>query len=79
MIRTQVSLTEQQMERLRRIARDRGVSIAAVVRDAIDALPDGDRERRIERFLAACGSFDSGCDNTAEEHDAVLDEAFRDW
>ena len=36
MIRTQISLTEDQMRRLRHEARRRHVSLAAVIRDAVE-------------------------------------------
>lgn len=75
MIRTQVSLTDEQMRRLRAEAHRRHVSLAAVVRDAVDrVVPDEDdrRARRIETLLAAAGSAASGTGTVAREHDAVL-------
>jgi hypothetical protein len=75
MIRTQVSLTEDQMRRLRREARRRHVSLAAVIRDAVDrVVPDEDARRstRVETLLAAAGSTASGSGTVAREHDAVL-------
>jgi len=75
MLRTQVSLTEEQMARLRREARRRGVSLAAVVRDAVDrAVPDEDMARidRLERALRAAGSVASGTGDVAVRHDDVL-------
>ncbi|MHB8398393.1 MAG: ribbon-helix-helix protein, CopG family [Candidatus Limnocylindrales bacterium] len=75
MIRTQISLTEAQMQRLRREARRRHVSLAAVIRDAVDrVVPDeGARQNgRIDRLLAAAGSAASGTGSIARDHDAVL-------
>jgi hypothetical protein len=75
MIRTQVSLTEEQMARLRREARRRGVSLAAVVRDAVDrSVPDDEvaRTDRLERALGAAGSVASGSGDVAVGHDDVL-------
>jgi hypothetical protein len=77
MIRTQVSLTESQMARLRAEARRRHVSIAAVLRDAVDAaVPDdgAERERRLAALLGAAGSVASGTGTVARDHDAVLGE-----
>ena len=77
MIRTQVSLTEEQMRRLRREARRRHVSLAAVIRDAVDrVVPDEDglRHARIESLLSAAGSAASGTGTVAREHDEVLAE-----
>ncbi len=74
-IRTQISLTEKQMERLRRAAKRQHVSIAAVIRDAVDAtVPDTDEDRvaRQRRAFAAAGAFSSGHRDTAARHDEVL-------
>lgn len=76
-IRTQVSLTEEQMRRLRREARRRHVSLAAVVREAIDrTVPDEDAARsdRVEALLGAAGAAASGTGTVAREHDALLAE-----
>ena len=80
MIRTQISLTDEQMRRLRRAAASRRMSIAAVIRDAIEqTLPDEDEERaeRQRRAFALAGAFDSGQRHTAERHDEVLAEDSR--
>ena len=77
MIRTQIQLTEEQASRLRRLAADRGVSMAAVIRDALDsAVSDNDRDARWERALATAGSGDSGLADISAEHDRHLAEAF---
>ena len=75
MIRTQVSLTEQQMRRLRREARRQHVSLAAIIRDAVDrVVPDEDTQRRerVETLLAAAGSAASVTGSVAREHDEEL-------
>jgi anti-sigma factor RsiW len=75
MIRTQVSLTEEQMRRLRNEARRRHISLAAVVRDAVDqVVPDEDRQRshRIDALLEVAGSAASGTGDVAQRHDEVL-------
>ena len=75
MIRTQVSLTEEQMRRLRREARRQHVSLAAIIRYAVDrVVPDEDAQRheRIEALLDAAGSAGSGTGTVAREHDEVL-------
>ncbi|HEY6058660.1 MAG TPA: CopG family transcriptional regulator [Candidatus Limnocylindrales bacterium] len=77
MIRTQISLTESQMRRLRKAAKDRQTSIAAVIRDAVDAtVPDEEEERRkrFERALAFVGAGNSGLGDLAERHDDYLAE-----
>jgi hypothetical protein len=78
MIRTQISLTEDQMRRLRREAARRNVPIAEVVRDAVDrAVPQdpGGRQARLERALASVGRFGSGSGDIAERHDEIAGES----
>ena len=77
MIRTQVSLTAGQMKRLRRAAERRHVSIAALIRDAVDqVVPDEDSDRLElqRRAFDLAGAFHSGHTDTAERHDEVLAE-----
>jgi hypothetical protein len=76
-IRTQISLTDDQMRRLRQEARRRHVSLATVVRDAVDkAVPDegAQRRARVDELLAAAGSAASGTGTVARDHDAILGE-----
>jgi hypothetical protein len=80
MVRTQISLTDDQMRRLRSEARRRGVPIAAVVRDAVDRVVPGrvtDRDAAFSRALAAAGRFDSVTGDVAARHDEIAGEA--DW
>ena len=76
-IRTQISLTEDQMRRLRAEARRRRVPIAAVVRDAVDRMvpldPD-DRAARFQRALAAVGRLHSGTGDLSARHDDIAGE-----
>jgi hypothetical protein len=54
MIRMQIRLTEEQAAKLRRIADERGVSMAQVIPDAGDRFPHrGDRRERFERAIHA--------------------------
>jgi hypothetical protein len=77
MIRTQISMTGEQAEGLRRLADLRRRSQAALMRDALDALiTDSDRSRRIARARLAVGAFHSGSAGTSIDHDAALDDAF---
>jgi Ribbon-helix-helix protein, copG family len=78
-IRTQISLTAEQMDGLRRVAAERDMSIAAVIREAVDELIHaGDWPERRRRALAAAGRFSSGRADVSAAHDAYLTEAFGD-
>ena len=83
MVRTQVQLTEQQAEELKRIARTRRVSAAEVIREALDNLIRSDAgvgadvENRRRRALSAVGKFSSGKRDISKKHDKYLSEAFR--
>lgn len=82
MERTQISLTQAQMRRLRRASVQRGVSMAHLVREAVDAyVPDveADRDALVRRALAAAGRFSSGRDDIGERHDDYLAEDPRGW
>jgi len=74
-VRTQVRLTEQQAYRLRRVAAERGVSIAQGIREAIErhVYPEASLARR-QRALAAIGGFRSGLHDVSEAHDRHLAE-----
>ena len=79
MVRTQVQLPEQQFRALRAVAARRGVSMAELLRQAVETLlrssPPPD-DYCWARASAAIGLFNSGLGDLAEEHDRYLDEAF---
>jgi cell division septum initiation protein DivIVA len=79
MVRTQIQLTDEQAESLRRRARRENVSMAELVRRAIDAFtrtgPPSGREVR-NRAMAAAGRFASGVRDTSRRHDEALAKAF---
>ena len=58
MIRTQIQLTEEQAAKLKRLATERDVSMAEVIREAVDRLPD--RNDRAERFARALTAIRAG-------------------
>jgi hypothetical protein len=77
MIRTQISLTEEQMSALRREAERRGVSVASIVRHAVDAeLGGDDREELIKRAIDVMGKYTSGRSDISENHDLYLDPEY---
>lgn len=80
MLRMQAQLTDEQARRLRALARDEGVSVAALLRRGADLVIEqgagetGEDRRR--RALEAVGRFvDAG--DVARRHDEHLDEAYR--
>jgi hypothetical protein len=78
MVRTQVQLTEEQMERLRRASVERGVSIAALIREAVDrTLEVSDRERRWELAMSVVGTSRDvdGATDVSERHDDYFADA----
>lgn len=80
MVRTQVQLTETQLEALRRLSASTGKSIADLVRQGVDlylrSQPRLSRDEQIRRALEAAGSFASGRRNVSAEHDRYLAELF---
>jgi hypothetical protein len=78
MIRTQVQLTERQAHELRRVAAERGVSMAAVIRELIEASLTVPARTHSTRARSAIGKFGSGGNTTSRDHDRELDSAFGD-
>ncbi len=73
MVRTIIQLRETQAAALERAARRRGVSKAAVIREALDALLTREgTDAALNRALAAAGSGASGVSDLAERHDDYL-------
>jgi hypothetical protein len=63
------------MVRARREADRRGISLAALIRQALEEFMDDDNRRtRQQRALAAIGGFRSGTTDTSLDHDEALAE-----
>lgn len=80
MVRTQIQLTEEQARRIKRIAASRGLSMAEIIRKAVDEVIRSDAgggagERR-KRAAEAVGRFRSGKKDVSEKHDTYLSETF---
>ena len=83
MVRTQIQLTERQARELKRMAAREGVSMAEIIRRAVDAkIREGAREipweERVRRARSAMGKFHSGLKDVARRHDHYLAEAYDD-
>jgi plasmid stability protein len=81
MIRTQIQLTEEQSQKLKLLAAQRGTSVAELVRQSVDRYLAStgalDPEERRRRALAAAGRFRSGLHDLSTDHDRYLAEDFR--
>ncbi len=80
MIRTQIQLTESQLESLRRLSSQSGRSMADLIREGVDTIVAArrrpSRQQRVERALRAAGRFRSGSKDVSRKHDRYLAEAF---
>ena len=80
MVRTQILLTEEQVRALRSLSAGRGVSMAVLVREAVEMLVRSNAgvpsEERQRRALEAIGRFASGHQDVSARHDEHLEEAY---
>jgi hypothetical protein len=80
MVRTQIQLTEEQAVKVKRIAASKGVPMAEVIREAVDAAIRSDTgaasEEVRKRAVGIVGEFRSGKKDVSKKHDTYLAEAF---
>jgi len=80
MVRTQIQLTEKQLEDLRKIATESGQSIAELVRLGVELYLQSrqapDRKAIRERAMRSIGKFKSGLSDVGLNHDQYLAEDF---
>jgi hypothetical protein len=81
MVRTQIQLTEEQVERLKKKAAEAGVSMAEVVRRSLDDyLCKGNSltmEEKRQRSLAIAGKYASGQRDISTRHDEYLADIYQ--
>jgi len=77
MVRTQIQLTEEQAAALHRLAHQRGVSMAALLREAADLIIASPSAERRARAMRAVGAFASGHHDVSRDHDSHLADAYR--
>jgi predicted DNA-binding ribbon-helix-helix protein len=81
MVRTQIQLTEEQVDTLKRLAAKRHVSIAELIRQGVDTLlrsvGNVSPEERRKRAIALAGRFRSGLKDLSTKHDDYLKEVYR--
>jgi predicted transcriptional regulator len=72
-VRTQIQLSEDEAAAVKRLARERSVSMAAVIRAAVDQYVSRESgvsiDERWRRSLAALGGFHSGRSDLSQTHD----------
>ncbi len=80
MVRTQIQLTEDQVARLKAVAARRGVSMAELIRQGVEAVlsQSGERspEETYQRAAQAAGKLRSGQHDIARRHDDYLAEEY---
>ncbi|HET6618012.1 MAG TPA: CopG family transcriptional regulator [Gemmatimonadota bacterium] len=82
LIRAQVQLESEQHRRLKALAADRGVSVAQLVREGVQAILSEDRAATPwDDVFEIVGKYGRGepPEKVGREHDRFLDEAFGDW
>ncbi len=81
MVRTQIQLTEKQASELKRMAAERRVSVAELVREGVDSIITASREmsseERKRRALAVVGRY-RGPRDLSERHDDYFAEPAAD-
>ncbi len=80
MIRTQVQLTDEQAARVKELAHASNVSMAAIIRKALDQFilkQEPDRRTLYRQALATVGKYKAGAPDISIEHDRYLEQEFR--
>ena len=80
MVRAQIQLTEAQVSALQAMAASRKMSMAKLIRSAVDSLVQRDgrasREVAVTRAKSLAGRFHSGSNDLSRNHDQYLAEAY---
>jgi Arc/MetJ-type ribon-helix-helix transcriptional regulator len=79
MVRTQLQLTEDQVNALRLLSSQKRKSMSDLVRESVDLLlREQARSSAVERALSAVGRFRSGKSDIGLNHDDYLAEAYNE-
>ncbi len=77
MIRTQIQLTEQQASALKDMAARRNVSLAELIRQAVDSIvAESEREDKWRRAAALLGRYHDEAQDVSVNHDRYLEEIY---
>jgi len=82
MVRTQIQLTEQQAQALKRMAVAQGLSMAELIRQSVDqfiqyAAKPGTQDK-VQKLKEVAGKYSANITDLAENHDTYLDEIYGD-
>lgn len=78
MVRTQIQLTDEQAQAVKRLAASKGVSMAEIIRQGLDRiLTERSDSKTRKQALEIAGRFRSGFKDVSREHDAHLAEDYR--
>jgi hypothetical protein len=80
MVRKQIQLTEDQAKALKKIAQSRHLSVAELIRKAVDTVIKSNTvvnaEERHKRAMEIVGKFSSGKRDVSKKHDLYLTEVY---
>jgi len=83
MVRTQIQLPEDQLQRLREVAAEEGISVSELVRRGVTQLLANrfapSRDELVRRFAELRGQFRSDASDVSVRHDDYLAEAYGEW
>ena len=85
MVRTQVQLTQAQVQALKRMAEQRGLSMAELIRQAIDLFlqqvlaSEGDKKQKWEQAMSVVGAFRSDVPDVSLNHDEYFAQAIETY
>jgi len=79
MVRTQIQLTEEEVEKLRELSAVRRVSVAALIRQAVDQFivsGNPDRSTLYRQAGSVIGKYKADRSDISMNHDGYLEEGF---
>lgn len=73
MVRTQVRLTEDQSRKVKELARQQGISVSELIRQAVDRyLEQSNNQEKWRRASAVIGKYSGGPSDVSTRHDDYL-------
>lgn len=82
MFRTQIQLKDEQARALKKLAQEKNISMAALIRDSVDNILRSQSavssDEQVRRALEVVGRFHSGKSDISVHHDDYLAESYGD-